>query len=79
MYFSIILCVGQCFSIVSVCTIRGTDITYVLTFTTCFDLMGCHLQNTRRKPTGKKTHIGIRQQELAKRARQQKKGKYIYI
>jgi hypothetical protein len=39
-------------------------------------------QNIRRKPT-EKTHIGIRQQELAKGARQRKEEKdthiYIYI
>jgi hypothetical protein len=35
-------------------------------------------KSTRRKPTGKNTHIGIRQQELAKEARQQKEEKDIY-
>jgi hypothetical protein len=39
LYFSVILCIKQCFVIVSVHTIRGTDIPYVFTFTACFGLM----------------------------------------
>jgi hypothetical protein len=40
LYFSVILCIKQCFIIVSVYTTRGTDIPYVFTFTACFGLMG---------------------------------------
>jgi hypothetical protein len=39
LYFGVILCVRQRFITVSAYTIRGTDTTYVFTFTTCFDLM----------------------------------------
>jgi hypothetical protein len=36
-------------------------------------------KNTRRKPIGKNTHIGICQQELAKGACQQKEEKHTHI
>jgi hypothetical protein len=39
LYFNVILCIRQCYITVFVCTIRGTDIPYVFTFTTCFSLM----------------------------------------
>jgi hypothetical protein len=92
LYFSVILCIRQYFSIVSVYTIRGTvvfvwgagvwGIVCIPVACPCVSTKQNQYKSTRRKPTGKTHTLAHINKTLAKGAWQQKRRKektYIYI